>query len=72
MRKLASCNRTVEEMKMRNDFMYYLVLNVDAGELKKPFTDDPPSELVSLAHLLVSYIISKSFSFITSNNFIDE
>lgn len=54
MRKLATCNHSVNEMKLRNDFMYYLVLNVQNGELKPPFTDNPPSgALPALAHLLV-------------------
>ncbi|XP_069697405.1 uncharacterized protein [Periplaneta americana] len=42
MRKLAACNRSIDEMRLRNDFMYYLVLNVQKGELKPPFTESPP------------------------------
>lgn len=54
MRKLSTCNRTINEMKLRNDFMYYLVLNVQNAELRPPFTDYPPTgPLPSLAHLLV-------------------
>lgn len=55
MRKLTTCNRSIEEMKLRNDFMYYLVLNVQNGELRPPFTDNPPpGALPAIAHLLVS------------------
>ncbi|KAJ9592652.1 hypothetical protein L9F63_015682, partial [Diploptera punctata] len=42
MRKLASCNHSIDEMRTRNDFMYYLALNVQKGELKAPFTENPP------------------------------
>ncbi|KAB0793548.1 hypothetical protein PPYR_13168 [Photinus pyralis] len=53
MRKLATCNRTLAEMRLRNDFMYYLVLNVQNGELRPPFTENPPQgPLPALAHLL--------------------
>lgn len=55
MKKLTTCNRTMEEMKLRNDFMYYLVINVQQGELQPPFTDNPPtSPLPHIANLLVS------------------
>ncbi|KAF5283480.1 hypothetical protein FQR65_LT13868 [Abscondita terminalis] len=53
MKKLARCNRTINEMKLRNDFIYYLVLNVQKGELRPPFNENPPpGPLPSLAHLL--------------------
>lgn len=53
MRKLTTCNRSIEEMKLRNDFMYYLVMNVQNGELRPPFTENPPpGPLPSIAHLL--------------------
>lgn len=56
MRKLTTCNRCIEEMKLRNDFMYYLVLNVQNGELRPPFTDNPPhGALPAIAHLLVRF-----------------
>lgn len=42
-------------MKLRNDFMHFLVLNVQHGELQPPFTDNPPtSALPDIADLLVS------------------
>lgn len=53
MRKLTTCNRSIEEMKLRNDFMYYLVMNVQNGELRPPFTENPPAgPLPGIAHLL--------------------
>ncbi|RZF40984.1 hypothetical protein LSTR_LSTR006287 [Laodelphax striatellus] len=52
-RKLTTCNRTLEERKLRNDFMYYLTLNVQSGELRPPFTEDPPAgPLPAMAQLL--------------------
>ncbi|XP_019867039.1 uncharacterized protein LOC109596028 [Aethina tumida] len=53
MRKLASSNRTVQEMKLRNDFMYYLISNIQRGFLEAPFTDHPPtSPLPNISNLL--------------------
>ncbi|XP_076256799.1 uncharacterized protein LOC143194095 isoform X2 [Rhynchophorus ferrugineus] len=53
MKKLATCNKSIEEMKLRNDFMYYLVVNIQQGELQPPFTEPPPtSPLPDIAHLL--------------------
>ncbi|KAJ8933848.1 hypothetical protein NQ314_013770 [Rhamnusium bicolor] len=55
MKKLTTCNRSIEEMKLRNDFMYYLVVNIQQGELHPPFTENPPtSPLPNIANLLVS------------------
>ncbi|XP_065161314.1 uncharacterized protein [Atheta coriaria] len=53
MRKLIACRRSVEEMKLRNDFMYYLVLNVQNRDLRPPFHESPPpGPLPELSHLL--------------------
>ncbi|XP_066259694.1 uncharacterized protein [Euwallacea similis] len=53
MKKLATCNRSIKEMKLRNDFMYYLVVNIQQGELQPPFTEPPPaSPLPDIVHLL--------------------
>nr|CAI5870261.1 unnamed protein product [Callosobruchus analis] len=53
MKKLTTCNRSIEEMKLRNDFMYYLVINIQQGELQPPFTENPPTaQLPNIAHLL--------------------
>ncbi|XP_067005638.2 uncharacterized protein [Anabrus simplex] len=41
--KLSNCNRSIDEMRLRNDFMYYLVLNVQNGELRPPFNSNPPA-----------------------------
>lgn len=57
MRKLATCNRSIDEMKLRNDFMYYLVLNVQNGELRPPFNENPPTgPLPDIAQLLVGIL----------------
>ncbi|GLV34145.1 uncharacterized protein CBL_00074 [Carabus blaptoides fortunei] len=42
MRKLSACNESVAEMKLRNDFMYHLVVNIQNHKLKEPFTEEPP------------------------------
>lgn len=55
MRKLSTCNKSIDEMKLRNDFIYYLVLNAQEGELKAPFNEMPPAgPLLELAKMLVS------------------
>lgn len=42
-------------MKLRNDFLYYLVLNAQEGELRPPFNEAPPNgPLLELAKMLVS------------------
>lgn len=54
MKKLSNCNRTVNEIKLRNDFMYYLIVNMQKGELQPPFNENPPQKpLPSIAHFLV-------------------
>lgn len=54
MRKLSTCNKSVDEMKLRNDFIYYLVLNAQEGELKAPFNEAPPTgPLLECAKMLV-------------------
>uniref|UniRef100_T1I6C6 DUF4485 domain-containing protein n=1 Tax=Rhodnius prolixus TaxID=13249 RepID=T1I6C6_RHOPR len=56
LRKLSLCNRSLQEMKLRNDFMYHLVLNIQSGELQPPFSQNPPAgPLPTIAQLLVSY-----------------
>ncbi|KAJ8978255.1 hypothetical protein NQ317_012612 [Molorchus minor] len=53
MKKLISCNKSLEEMRLRNDFMYYLVVNIQQGELHHPFTENPPTcALPNIANLL--------------------
>lgn len=55
MRKLSTSNNSVPEMKLRNDFMYYLVMNIQNNTLKSPFIDDPPNgTLLEIGHLLVN------------------
>lgn len=51
--KLLASNKTVAEMKIRNDFMFQLVMTVQEGTLKAPFNQYPPSlPLNNLAYLL--------------------
>ncbi|KAK2582779.1 hypothetical protein KPH14_005044 [Odynerus spinipes] len=53
LRFLKNSARSVDEMRLRNDFMYFLVLNVQGGELKAPFNKPPPNKsLLSMAKLL--------------------
>lgn len=54
-RKLSGCNTSLKELRLRNDFMYYLVLYLRNGDLKPPF-NLPPSmnKLEELVHNLVS------------------
>ncbi|KAF6197336.1 hypothetical protein GE061_006712 [Apolygus lucorum] len=43
LRKLSQSNRNVNEMKLRNEFMFHLLQNLQAGELHPPFKDPPPA-----------------------------
>lgn len=53
MHKLLGSNKSLAEMKIRNDFLYHLVASVQEGELKPPFVWYPPgTELVHLSYLL--------------------
>lgn len=57
----------MNEMKLRNDFMYFLVLNVQEGELKEPFNKPPPNQpLLTMTNLLVNKRLIQS-----NNNFIN-
>lgn len=58
MKKLSTCNRTINEMSLRNDFMYYLIVNMQNGELQPPFNENPPQKpLPSIAHFLVTILL---------------
>ncbi|VVC45706.1 Domain of unknown function DUF4485, partial [Cinara cedri] len=51
--KLLASNKSIAEMKLRNDFMYHLVTSVQEGELRAPFNQYPPSApLSNLTYLL--------------------
>ncbi|XP_014255037.1 uncharacterized protein LOC106669808 [Cimex lectularius] len=53
LKKLVHSNRTIDEMKLRNDFLYHLVLNINNGKLEPPFDKNPPSgPLTAIAQLL--------------------
>lgn len=48
--KIMKSNKTLSDLKLRNDFMSYLSMNVHSGELKAPFDQDPvrgPLKLVA-------------------------
>ncbi|XP_015190987.1 PREDICTED: uncharacterized protein LOC107074251 [Polistes dominula] len=52
-RFLKNCTKSIDEMKLRNKFMYFLVLNVQDGELKTPFNKPPPNQpLLTMTNLL--------------------
>ncbi|XP_049940775.1 uncharacterized protein LOC126416937 [Schistocerca serialis cubense] len=51
--KLSSCNKTLEDLKLRNEFMYHMVNGLRAGELCPPFDSPPPDvPLTCMAHML--------------------
>lgn len=51
--KLMASNKTIAEMKIRNDFMFRLVAAAQEGNLQAPFNQFPPSApLKSLVYLL--------------------
>ncbi|XP_049835261.1 uncharacterized protein LOC126278990 [Schistocerca gregaria] len=51
--KLSSCNKTLEDLKLRNEFMYHMVSGLRAGELCPPFDSPPPDvPLTCMAHML--------------------
>ncbi|XP_024944779.1 uncharacterized protein LOC107271750 [Cephus cinctus] len=58
LRFLMASNKTVSEMQLRNDFMYYLVLNLQEGSLRPPFNSPPPisAGLTDIAGLIPSKI----------------
>ncbi|KAK6643005.1 hypothetical protein RUM43_004508 [Polyplax serrata] len=37
-----SCNRTIDDLRLRNEFLQYLKTVVQNGKLKTPFDMDPP------------------------------
>lgn len=38
---LSNCHRTQHEMKLRNEYMFYLVKNLQSGDLNEPFRSAP-------------------------------
>lgn len=52
----------IVEIRLRNDFMHYLVLNLQEGQLRSPF-DKPPPIIASLTEI-ADFIVSKFDSFI--------
>lgn len=64
-------NKSIAEMQLRNNFMYYLVLNLQEGYLRPPFENPPPTvgELKDIAGLIVSII--QPFSYLLKSYFYD-
>lgn len=52
--KLLSSNKTMSEMRLRNEFMFHLVIAVQEGELRAPFNQNPPSSPLSNLRYLLS------------------
>ncbi|BES99195.1 Hypothetical protein NTJ_12012 [Nesidiocoris tenuis] len=53
LRKLSKSNRNVTEMRLRNQFMYALLMNLQEGQLHPPFREPPPAgPLPSFAQML--------------------
>lgn len=53
-KKLQKCNSNMEEMNLRNHFMYYLLTCVKNNELRPPFNDlPPPGSIEKSIHYLV-------------------
>ena len=41
-RKLSKMNLTEDEQKLRNDYIWFLVVQMESGGLNLPFTNTPP------------------------------
>lgn len=55
LKKLQRCNSDLQEMNLRNDFVYYLLTCVKNADLRPPFNELPPIvPLQNLKSLLVS------------------
>ncbi|XP_043683086.1 uncharacterized protein LOC122636177 [Vespula pensylvanica] len=56
LRFLMKTNHDIAAMRLRNDFMHYLVLNLQESQLRPPFDKPPPSIecLMDIAKLIVS------------------
>nr|XP_050866720.1 uncharacterized protein LOC127071463 [Vespula vulgaris] len=56
LRFLMKTNHDIAAMRLRNDFMHYLVLNLQESQLRPPFDKPPPSIecLTDIAKLIVS------------------
>lgn len=56
LRFLMNAGNNIVEMRLRNDFMHYLVLNLQESHLRPPFDKPPPNidHLREIADLIVS------------------
>uniref|UniRef100_A0A1Q3FZZ9 DUF4485 domain-containing protein n=1 Tax=Culex tarsalis TaxID=7177 RepID=A0A1Q3FZZ9_CULTA len=54
--KLTGANQTLEEVQLRNDFLFYLARNCEQGALLPPFDQQPPPGYVlNSAHLMPNF-----------------
>lgn len=59
--KLTTAASSIQEARLRNDFLYYLIQNCNSGELGHPFKENPPKgPLYNILNLLVSLILTFS------------
>lgn len=55
--KLTTTNQSMEEVRLRNDFLFYLARNCEEGTLMPPFDQRPPAGYVlNSTHLMVNVI----------------
>lgn len=47
-KKLGKSHKTLNELRLRNDFIYYLARNVENGILEPPFNEDPPQKSLKM------------------------
>ncbi|XP_063221191.1 uncharacterized protein LOC134530364 [Bacillus rossius redtenbacheri] len=52
-RKLKSCTSSINEMKLRNNFMFHLVINLRTGCLLHPFNKPPKQGPLNMAYASV-------------------
>lgn len=60
--KLTTAASSIQEARLRNDFLYYLIQNCNAGELGHPFKENPPKgPLYNILNLLVKPFVFSVF-----------
>ncbi|KAK2583177.1 hypothetical protein KPH14_009197 [Odynerus spinipes] len=65
LRLLMDANNDIAEMRLRNDFMHYLVLNLQESHLRPPFDEPPPKigRLAEIAGLIPGKSVTDSVNF---------
>lgn len=59
--KLLEMNKTREQMIIRSDYMWFLLLMLQGKRIREPFSKLPPLKLPPLKHFVVSNLILVSF-----------